>query len=40
MTNEDATANVKVTRYSDEELEEFRLIIVDNLKKQEKTFKC
>jgi DnaK suppressor protein len=33
MTNEDATANVKVTRYSDEELEEFRLIIVDKLEK-------
>jgi RNA polymerase-binding transcription factor DksA len=39
MTKEDATADVKRTRYSDEELEEFRLIILDKLEKAKEDLK-
>lgn len=39
MANEDTTAEVKKTRYSDEELEEFRMIITGKLKKAREDLK-
>jgi len=39
MAKEDTTADVKRTRYSDEELEEFRLIILDKLEKAKEDLK-
>jgi len=39
MAKEDTTAEVKKTRYSDEELEEFRMIITGKLKKAREDLK-
>ena len=39
MAKEGTTADVKKTRYSDEELEEFRVIIVDKLEKAREDLK-
>ena len=39
MTKEDTTADVKKTRYSDEELEEFRMIITEKVRKAKEDLK-
>ena len=39
MTKEDTTADVKKTRYSDEELEEFRMIITEKVEKSKEDLK-
>ncbi|MCD4730780.1 MAG: TraR/DksA C4-type zinc finger protein [Bacteroidales bacterium] len=39
MTKEDTTADVKKTRYSDEELEEFRMIITEKVIKAKEDLK-
>jgi RNA polymerase-binding transcription factor DksA len=39
MANEETTANVKKIRYSDEDLEEFRLIIIEKLEKAREDLK-
>ena len=39
MTKEDTTADVKKTRYSDEELEEFRMIITEKVNKAKEDLK-